>query len=118
MQCSFALSSRKWDGICGDVIQSSARQQSIVLFIAEKKIMANVSKLIFGAAIAAASIATPALAAHKGKPISTYHNGYVTRSSQGGGVYDFVSPPTDRRSWVGDPAGRPYVYVPGSAEGP
>jgi hypothetical protein len=44
--------------------------------------MANVSKLIFGAAIAAASIATPALAAHKGKPISVHHNGYVTRSSQ------------------------------------
>ena len=43
---------------------------------------ANVSKLIFGAAIAAASIATPALAAHK--TIS------VTRSSQGSGIYNFV----------------------------
>jgi hypothetical protein len=52
--------------------------------------MANVSKLIFGVAIAAASIATPALAAHKGKPISAHHNGYVTRSSQGSGVYNFV----------------------------
>ena len=50
--------------------------------------MANVSKLIFGAAIAAASIATPAWAAHK--PISAHHNGYVTRSSQGSGVYNFV----------------------------
>jgi hypothetical protein len=29
--------------------------------------MANASKLIFGAAIAAVSIATPALAAHKGQ---------------------------------------------------
>jgi hypothetical protein len=47
-----------------------------------EEIMANVSKLIFDAAIAAASIATPAFAAHKGKPISTHHNGYVTRSSQ------------------------------------
>jgi hypothetical protein len=89
--------------------------------------MANVSKLIFGAAIAAVSIASPALAAHKGKPISAYQNGYVTRS-QGRGVYNFApvapsvpaftSPPRDPRSWVGDPASRPYVYVPGSAEGP
>jgi hypothetical protein len=88
--------------------------------------MANVSKLIFGAAIAAASMASPALAAHRGKPISAYQNGYVTRSSKGRGVYNFVpvapsggSPayPRDPRSWVGDPAGRPYVYVPGSAEG-
>jgi hypothetical protein len=96
--------------------------------------MANVSKLIFGAAIAAVSIATPALAADKCKPISAHHNGYVTRSSQGRGVYNFVpvapsvydsggspaftSTPRDPRSWVGDPAGRPYVYVPGMAEGP
>jgi hypothetical protein len=47
--------------------------------------MANVSKLVFGAAIAAASLASPVLAAHKGKPISAHHNGYVTRSSQGRG---------------------------------
>ena len=40
--------------------------------------MANVSKLIFGAVIAAASIASPALAAHKGKPISAHRNEYVT----------------------------------------
>jgi hypothetical protein len=58
--------------------------------IAEKEIMANVSKLIIGAAITVASISTPALAAHKGKPISAHHIGYVTRSSQGRGVYNFV----------------------------
>jgi hypothetical protein len=74
--------------------------------------MATVSKLIFGAAIAAASIATPALAAHKGKPISAHQNGYVTRSSQGSGVYDFAPSLTDPRTWVGDPAGRPYHYDP------
>ena len=51
--------------------------------------MANVSKLISGAAIAAASIASPALAAHGGKPTSAYQNGYVTLS-QRRGVYDFV----------------------------
>jgi hypothetical protein len=45
--------------------------------------MANVSKLIFGVAIAAASIATPALAAHEGKPTSTHHY-------EGNGVYNFV----------------------------
>jgi hypothetical protein len=45
--------------------------------------MADVSTLIFGAAIAIAIIATPALAA-------AHHYGYVTRSSQGGGVYNFV----------------------------
>ena len=45
--------------------------------------MTNVSKVILGAAIAAASIATPTLAAHKTTPISAHHSGYVTRSSQG-----------------------------------
>jgi hypothetical protein len=38
--------------------------------------MANVSKLIFGAAIVAASIASPALAAHGSKLTSAYQNGY------------------------------------------
>jgi hypothetical protein len=51
--------------------------------------MANVSKLIFGAAIAAASIASPALAAYRGKPTPASQNGYVTRS-QGRGIYNFV----------------------------
>ena len=51
--------------------------------------MANVSKLIFGVAIASASIATPVLASHEGKPLSAYHQGYVTRTSQGHGVYNF-----------------------------
>jgi hypothetical protein len=101
---------------------------------AEKEIVGNISKLIFSVAIAAVSIATPALAAHKGNPFSAHHNGYVTRSSLGRGVYNFApvapsvyesggspaftSTPRDPRSWVGDPAGRPYVYVPGMAEGP
>jgi hypothetical protein len=48
--------------------------------------MANLSKLIFGAAIVAATIATPALAAHKGKPISARQNGYVARGSLGSGA--------------------------------
>jgi len=77
-----------------------------------KEIMANVSVLIFGAAIAAASIGTPALAAHKSTPISAHQNGYVRRSSQGSGVYNINSPPS-----VYDPGARPYVYVPGMASG-
>jgi hypothetical protein len=51
--------------------------------------MANVSKLIFSFATTAASIATPALAAYEGKPISAHQYGYVTRSSQGHDVYSF-----------------------------
>lgn len=78
--------------------------------------MANVSKLIFSAAIAAASIATPALAAHKGKPISARQNGYVTRSSHGRGVYNFVPVPSpscpglpycDPSSGISYPGGEP-----------
>jgi hypothetical protein len=64
-------------------------------------IMANVSKVILGVAVAAVSIASPALAAHKSKPISAHHNGYVTQS----GVRAFASVPID------DPAGRPYPAV-------
>ena len=48
--------------------------------------MTNVSKVILGTAIAAASITTPALAAHKGKPISAHQNGYVARASLGSGA--------------------------------
>ncbi|MGA7230427.1 MAG: hypothetical protein WBG18_21475 [Xanthobacteraceae bacterium] len=62
--------------------------------------MANVSKVILGAAIAAVSIASPALAAHKGKPISAQQNGYVTQNSQGSGVRAFASVPRS----VDDPA--------------
>jgi len=62
--------------------------------------MANVSRLIIGAAIAAVSVTTPALAAHKGKPVSAHQNGYVIRSSQGNGVRAFASAPRS----VDDPA--------------
>jgi hypothetical protein len=62
--------------------------------------MANVSKVILGAAIAAVSIASPALAAHKGKSTSAHQNGYVTQSGQGSGVRAFASVPRS----VDDPA--------------
>ena len=54
-------------------------------------IVVNVSMVVL--AIAAVSIASPALAAHKGKPISAQQNGYVTQSSQGSGVRAFASVP-------------------------
>ena len=66
--------------------------------------MTNVSKVIFGAAIAAASIATPALAAHKGKPISAHQSRYIARSSQGSGVRAFASVPR----FNNPDTGRPY----------
>jgi hypothetical protein len=53
--------------------------------------MSTVSKLIFGAAVAAASIATPALAVHKGKPISAYQNRYVTPSQRSSGAHNCVA---------------------------
>jgi hypothetical protein len=66
--------------------------------------MTNISKALLGAAIAAVSIATPALAAHKGKPNSAHQNRYVARSSQGSGVHAFALVPRS----VNDPAGQPY----------
>jgi hypothetical protein len=61
---------------CIPIFCASITKHRLVYAFAEKEIMANVSKLIFGAAIAAASIATPALAAHKSKPISAHKLGY------------------------------------------
>jgi hypothetical protein len=69
--------------------------------------MANVSKLIFAAAIAVASISTPALAAHK-TPIFAQRYGYVTRSSQGRGVYNFVPVPRSFDDSAGQPHDTPF----------
>jgi hypothetical protein len=69
--------------------------------------VANVSKLIFVAAIAGVSIATPAVAAHRGSTVFAHQNGYVTRGGQGSGVYNVVPPPLGN-----DPASRPYHYDP------
>lgn len=62
--------------------------------------MPTASKLMLGAVIAAVSIASRALAAHKSKPISAHQNGYLTRS----GSHAFASVPVDA-------AGRPYSAV-------
>jgi hypothetical protein len=56
--------------------------------------MANVSNVILAAAIAAVSIATPALAA----------NGYIARNGHGNTFHAFASAPRS----VDDPAARPY----------
>jgi hypothetical protein len=79
--------------------------------------MATVSKLIFGAAIAAVSIATPALAQHASQsdpPISAHHRQHLRVSSPPSDDTPSLGP----RSWVGDPAGRPYHYDPGWGGGP
>jgi len=60
-----------------------------------------------------ACIASPALAQHASKHLRT--------STYQSNPRALASPPTeipqDPRSWVGDPAGRPYVYIPGQASG-
>jgi hypothetical protein len=60
----------------------AGNKHRVVYSEAEQEVMANVSKLIFGAAILTASIASPALAARLGNPISAHHNGNVARGSQ------------------------------------
>jgi hypothetical protein len=91
------------------------------LATAEKEIMATVSKLIFGVAIAAVSVATPALAQHASQSdplISAHHRQHLRVSSPPSDSPAFTSPPRDPRSWVGDPASRPYHYDPEWGGGP
>jgi hypothetical protein len=87
--------------------------------LAEAKIMSTFSKLIFDAAIAAVGIASPALAQYAAHdPSISVHHGKHLR------IYNYTSPPSDdtpslgSRSWVGDPASRPYHYDPGWGGGP
>jgi hypothetical protein len=56
----------------------------------------------------------PALAQYAFQSDSVHHRQRVRLSSP---PSDFTSPPRDPRTWVGDPAGRPYVYIPGMASG-
>src|SRR5215831_1287657 len=95
---------------CDPIFCASITRHRLVYPPAEKD-MANVSKLIFGAAIAAASIVSPALAAHKGKQISAHRNGYVTRSSQRSGAVPTPSCPglpyCDPATGISYPRGEP-----------
>lgn len=61
-------------------------------------------------------IASPALAQHASQSDSVHHRQRVRLSSPPG-TSAFTSPPRDTRTWVGDPAGRPYIYIPGMASG-
>jgi hypothetical protein len=59
----------------------------------EWELAMRLSLFIPGGFAVVVCIASPALAAHKGKPISAYQNGCVTRSSQGSGVHNCVPTP-------------------------
>jgi hypothetical protein len=66
--------------------------------------------IIVGAFAAMACIASSALARE-----------HLRTSTHQNDPRALASPPTeiprDTRTWVGDPAGRPYVYIPGMASG-
>ena len=66
--------------------------------------------IIMGAFAAMACIASPALARE-----------HLRTSTHQSNPRALAAPPAeylrDRRTWVGDPAGRPYVYIPGMASG-
>ena len=66
--------------------------------------MANVLKAILGIAVAAVSITSPALAAHKSKLSSAHQNGYVTQTGQRSGAGAFASVPL----FNNPDTGRPY----------
>src|SRR5262249_62226903 len=76
----------------------------------------RLSLFILGIFAALGCIASSALAQYvsrSDRSISVHHRQHVRVSSDPSGT----PPPRDPRSWVGDPAGRPYVYVPGMASG-
>ena len=71
-------------------------KESPRLAIVEEEIMTNVSKLMLGAAIAALSIASPALAqsASQSDPsISAHHSKHLKKSSQRNGSDAFAAEP-------------------------
>jgi len=71
--------------------------------------------IFVGAFAAIVCIASPALAQ------SDHHRKHLRTSTYQSNPPALAAPPTeyvqDPRSWVGDPAGRPYVYIPGMASG-
>ena len=73
--------------------------------------MTNVSKLMFGAAIAALSIASPTFAqsASQSDPSISHHSKYLKKSSQRNGSDAFASEPRGA-----DPGAKPYHYGGGS----
>jgi hypothetical protein len=77
----------------------------------------RLSLFILGIFAAVVWIASPALAQYASRSDSFHHRQRSRVSSDPGYSRALTSPPRDPRSWVGDPAGRPYVYVPGMASG-
>ena len=94
------------DGICGNGMQSSGVSDSkaIVLFTdsQEKETVAKLITVILGAALAAVSIASPALAQYASQmgTIAVRHSGHVRLSSHRSGVRALASVPRS----VDDPA--------------
>ena len=72
--------------------------------------------ILLGILAAIVWIASPALAQYASQSDSVHHRQRLRLSSHPSDS-GFTSPPRDPRSWVCDPAGRPYVYVPGQASG-
>jgi hypothetical protein len=79
---------------------------------------------ILGVSAAIVCIASPASAQHASQrdaSMSVHHREHLRTSARQSDSRALVSPPTeiprDPRTWVGDPAGRPYVYIPGMASG-
>ena len=73
----------------------------------------RLSLFIVGVFAAIVCVASPALAAHRGKPISAYQNRYVTRS-EGSGAHNCVPTPScpglpycDPCSGISYPGGEP-----------
>jgi hypothetical protein len=84
----------------------------------------RLSPFILGVFTAIVSIAFPASAqyASQSDPSTSLHHGkHLRTSTHQSDSRALTSPPTeiprDPRTWVGDPAGRPYVYIPGMASG-
>jgi hypothetical protein len=74
-------------------------------------------RLSLGVFAAILCIASPALARYGSPSNSAHHGQHLSVSNHPSDSPALTSPPRDPRSWVGDPAGRPYVYVPGQASG-
>ena len=75
----------------------------------------------FAVIVCIASPASAQFASQSDRSISVHHRKNLRTSARQSDSRAFTSPPTeirrDPRTWVGDPAGRPYVYVPGMASG-
>jgi hypothetical protein len=78
----------------------------------------RLSLSILGVFAGLVCIASPALAQYgsrSDRSISFQHRQHLTQSGEPSDSGSFASPPRDPRTWVGDPAGRPYHYDPGFA---